>query len=113
MRDFDKEYGWINPVEYKVLIEPEKVDDKSKGGMWLPDSARVREQYQVDRGIVVRMGGLAFSDWDGEIPQIGDKVIFEKYAGALIPTPGKRMEDCPRLCHDKDISAILKEQKEE
>ena len=40
----------VTPVEYKVLIKPDEVEDKSAGGLYLPDSARDRQQFAVDRG---------------------------------------------------------------
>jgi chaperonin GroES len=102
-------FNGIWPVEYKVLIMPEVVKDKSEGGMYLPETARERQQYAMERGTVMAIGDGFFSDLPGPTPKIGDKVIFNKYAGSLITiwVEGERKE-C-RLCNDKDICAILKE----
>jgi len=100
----------INPVEYKVLIKPDKVEDKSAGGLFLPDSARERQQYAVDRGVVVGYGEGFFTDIPGPAPKVGDKVIFNRYAGSLITIENKdgKRED-HRLINDKDICAIIEE----
>jgi len=100
----------IIPVEYKVLILPDVVDDKSAGGMYLPDSVRDRQQYAMDRGTILATGEGFFTDIPGPVPKGGDKVVFNKYAGSLITIyiDGVRRE--ARLCNDKDICAILKEE---
>jgi len=74
----------IVPVECKVLIMPDVVSDKSAGGMYLPDSARERQQYSIDRGVVMAVGEGFFENMPGPVPQVGDKIIFNKYAGSLI-----------------------------
>jgi len=98
----------IIPVEYHVIIKVEKVDDKSAGGIFLSEISQEREQMAHDKGWVVAISDMAFSDWNGRIPQPGEKVIFNKYAGSLIKVRNdkKEFEDF-RLCNDKDIVAIL------
>ena len=95
----------INPVEFKVLIKPDKVEGQTSGGLYLPDSAREKQQFSVDRGTVDSVGEGFFRDLPGPIPKVGDKVIFNRYAGSLIKCDG---EDY-RLCNDKDICAIMEE----
>ena len=104
------DFQGITPVEYKVLILPDEVEDKSAGGMYLPDSVRDRQQYAMDRGKILAIGNGFFSDIPGPVPQIGDKVIYNKYAGSMITIQinGARKE--VRLCNDKDICAIWKEE---
>ena len=97
----------VIPVEFKVLIKPDKVEDRSVGGLYLPDSSRERQQFAVDRGEVIAVGEGFFSELPGPVPKIGDKVIFNRYAGSLITLgEGKDREDF-RLCNDKDICAII------
>ena len=100
----------IKPVDYKVLIKPEKVDDKSEGGLYIPETVREREEFSVDRGKIVDFGDAFFEKLLGPVPQIGDKVIFNRYAGSLITIKnddGSR--ENYRLCNDKDICAIIEE----
>ena len=97
----------IKPVEYKILIKVDESDEK-QGRILIPDSVREKEEIAGDRGILVAIGGMAFSDWKGNKPKIGDRIIFNKYAGSLITS---REEDRTllkyRLCNDKDICAVL------
>ncbi len=100
----------IHPVEYKVLIRVDEVEDKSAGGIYLADTTREREQMAHDRGTLVDMSEMAFSDWKGTKPKPEDKVIFNKYAGTVIQHRTKdRNITRYRLCNDNDICAILEE----
>jgi co-chaperonin GroES (HSP10) len=103
-------YKGVIPVEYKVLIVPDVVDDQSQGGLYLPESARERQQYAMDRGVILAVGEGFFEDIPGPKPKVGDKVIFSKYAGSTLDIfiDGKR-RTC-RLCNDKDICAVIKEE---
>ena len=102
----------IVPVEYKVYIEVDEISDKSEGGLYLPEQTREREQYAHDKGTLIAVGGMAFSDWKGRKPEVGDKVIFNKYAGSMIQVREDRQLMKFRLCNDKDICAIMEVENE-
>lgn len=97
----------ILPTEYKVLIAPVEVDQKTKGGIIIPDETKDRDQYAQMRGVLVAISPLAFTydDWkDAKPPKVGDEVLFAKYAGAVVDgKDGKKY----RLTNDKDIAAVL------
>jgi chaperonin GroES len=100
----------IKPTEYKVLVQPIKVDEKTKGGIILPDETKERDQFAQMQGRLVAVSPLAFTyageeDWgDAEKPKPGDKVMFARYAGAAV----KGMDGADyRIINDKDVSAVL------
>ena len=66
----------VKPLGNRVIIEPKKTEEKTKGGIYLPDTAQDSENI----GTVV-----AISESIKE-PQfkVGDKVMFEKYGGKEI-----------------------------
>ena len=99
----------IKPVELKVLILVDEVKDRSSGGIYLSDQTREREQYAHDRGIIVDMSEMAFYDWKGLKPKLGDKVLFDKYAGTMIQFRKDKEMQRYRLCNDKNIAAIIEE----
>jgi chaperonin GroES len=100
----------IKPVEFKVLIKVDEVNDRSAGGIFIPEHALEREQMAHDRGQLVDISEMAFSDWTGRKPEIGNKVIFNKYAGSIIfHETEDRVRQRYRLVNDKDIVAILEE----
>jgi co-chaperonin GroES (HSP10) len=90
-----------------VLIAPVEVDQKTKGGIIIPDETKDRDQFAQMRGVLVAVSPLAFTydDWKGSNPpKVGDEVLFAKYAGAVVDgKDGKKY----RLTNDKDIAAVL------
>ena len=95
----------VIPVRHVAIIKPDKLEDRSSGGVWLPETARDRMQTAVDRGELVAVGDGFFEGLPGPVPEIGQKVIFDRYAGSLIKVD---KEDI-RLCNDDKIIAILEE----
>jgi len=95
----------VIPVRHVAIIKPDKLEDRSSGGVWLPETARDRMQTAVDRGELVAVGDGFFEGLPGPVPEIGQKVIFDRYAGSLIKVD---KEDF-RLCNDDKIIAILEE----
>ena len=95
--------GYI-PVQYRVLLEEKKTDNKSAGGIYLPDDVADKERFANTEGTIVAVGCLAFTepDWNAK-PKAGDKVLFNKYAGSIVK--GKDGEEY-RLINDSEIAAI-------
>lgn len=100
----------IKPTEYKVLVKPIKVDDKTKGGIILPDEHKDREQFAQMQGTLIAISPLAFTyadddAWgDAEKPKPGDKVMFAKFAGAAV----KGMDGADyRIINDRDLTAVI------
>lgn len=74
----------IKPMEYKVLVRPTEVEEKTKGGVFLPDTTKEKEKFGRMEGTLVAVSPMAFifeGDWpeDAQKPQPGDKVVFAKY----------------------------------
>lgn len=94
----------LSPVEYKILIEPAEVEEVSQGGIVLAVKTTEREAMAQVRGRLVAIGGNAFEDWLGAVPEVGDSVYYAKYAGLMVKgEDGKEY----RLANDKDITAII------
>jgi len=94
----------IQPLEYKVLIEVATVADVTAGGIILPDSVRDKQQVAREVGTLVAVSGMAFEDPDWPVkPVVGDKVIYNRYAGSVLRHQGKEY----RLMQDKDLGAIV------
>ena len=100
----------ILPTEYKVLIKPDKVEEKTKSGIYLPEEHRDRQDASATTGKLLARSPLAFQYdvWPdaSDPPKPGDRVAFAKYAGVSIK--GNDDEDY-RIVNDKDIIAILEE----
>lgn len=96
------------PMEFNCVVQPDPVEEVSPGGIILRTAATAeRDKLAVDEGTLIAVSPLAFTyaEW-GEHdrkPQVGDRVVFARYAGALYTRNGIDF----RLLKDKDISAIV------
>lgn len=93
----------LYPVEYKVLVKPDKIEEKTAGGIILPESVMEQERLGVAKMTMIAHGGNCFEDWIDQIPVDGSRVVVDKYAGKYMV--GDDGEDY-RLINDKDIIAI-------
>lgn len=97
----------IYPVEYKVLVLLDKVEEKTEGGIYVPEQTREREEWAAQKGTLIAISGSAFEEWGEPIPKVGDKVCFARYAGQSIDgKDGKTYQ----VMNDKELAAIIKEE---
>ena len=100
----------ITPVNFCVLVRVDEVDVMTTGGLFIPEVMLEREQMAHDRGTLIDKSDNAFNDWNGKHPEIGDKIIFKKFAGTIIQHRNDRkVIGKYRLCNDNEIFAIFKE----
>src|ERR1700761_6316785 len=78
----------IRPLEDRVVIQQIEAEEKTAGGIVLPDTAKEKPQ----RGKVLAVGPGKMLD-SGERAEIGvkegDEVLFGKYAGTEIKVDGE------------------------
>lgn len=73
----------IAPVDVKVIVKPDPVEEKTAGGIILADTTKDREKYAATRGTLVAKGPNAFADWGGDnAPEQGARVLYAQYAGS-------------------------------
>jgi chaperonin GroES len=77
----------LRPLDDRVVVEPVEAEERTAGGIVLPDSAKERPQ----RGKVVAVGPGKLLD-NGQRGQlsvaVGDEVIYGKYGGTDIEVNG-------------------------
>ena len=92
----------LKPLADRVVVEPAPAEDKSAGGIILPDTAQEKPQ----QGTVVAVGSGKVSD-SGNLVEMtvkkGDKVLYGKYSGSEVTFDG---EDYV-IMRESDILAIL------
>lgn len=97
----------IEPIEFKVLVEPHKVQERTKGGIVLPEVVLEKDQHASMEGIIAAVSPLAFTyeEWPKGYakPVAGDTVIFARYSG--ITVKGNDGVEY-RLMNDKDVVAV-------
>lgn len=97
----------IVPTEYNVVVRVKAVDEKTAGGIIIPETTKERMDYASQQGTLIAVSQFAFSyegSWEGKKPAVGDKVLFAKYGGFEVR--GKDGLDY-RVIKDKDICAVL------
>ena len=78
----------IRPLDDRVVVEPLEAEEKTKGGIVLPDTAKEKPT----KGKVVSIGEGKLLD-NGKRAELlvkkGDQVLYGKYAGTEITVGGK------------------------
>jgi len=87
-----------------VIILPDEIEQKTKGGLYMPDDVHERDTYAQARGKLVAKSAYAFAEWKEGAPEIGDTVVFVKYAGPM--TKGLDGKEY-RIVNDKDVLAVI------
>ncbi len=77
----------IRPLDDRVVVRPEEAEEKTAGGIVLPDTAKEKPA----RGQVVAVGpGKLLENGKRAVPglKVGDRVIYGKYAGSEVKIDG-------------------------
>ncbi len=78
----------LRPLDDRVVIEPMVAEEKTQGGILLPDTAK--EKPMKGKIIAVGEGKLLESGKRAELlVKKGDKVLYGKYAGTEVTVDGK------------------------
>ena len=92
----------LKPLADHVVIKPLEAEDRTAGGILLPDTAKEKST----KGEVVAVGsGRVLSN--GRVVALtvkeGDKVLYAKYAGSEVKVDGKEL----KIVQESEILAIL------
>ncbi|OGO30840.1 MAG: co-chaperone GroES [Chloroflexi bacterium RBG_16_56_11] len=73
----------LQPMADRVLVKPVEKEEKTKSGIYLPDTAKEKPQ----EGEILAVGPGKLTDDGKRIPmdlKVGDRVIYAKYGGTEI-----------------------------
>ena len=92
----------IRPLQDRVILKRIEEEEKSKGGIFIPDTAKEKPQ----EGKVVAVGKGKVND-DGKITpldvKVNDRVLFGKYSGSEINIDGEEH----MIMREDDILGII------
>jgi chaperonin GroES len=92
----------LKPLGGRVIVEPIEQEEMTAGGIILPETAKEKPQEGK-----ILAAGPGDRDEDGErIPmevQVGDKVLYAKYAGTEVKVDGKKL----LILKENDILAVV------
>ena len=87
----------IKPLADRVVIEPKAAEQKTAGGLIIPDTTKEKPL----EGVVLAVGP-GTSEVKMEV-KVGDKVLYGKYAGTEITVDGKEL----LIMRQADVLAII------
>ncbi len=92
----------LKPLADRVVVKKLEADEKTSGGIVLPDSAKEKPQ----QGEILAVGPGRFDDKNTRQPmevKVGDKVLFAKYSGTEVKIEGVEY----LILAERDILAIV------
>jgi chaperonin GroES len=92
----------IKPLDDRILIEQFDAEEKTAGGIVLPDTAK--EKPQRGKVLAVGQGKLMDSGKRGKMSvKVGDQVFYGKYAGTDVDVDGTTYV----ILKEDDVLAII------
>jgi len=92
----------IRPLDDRVVVEPVEAEERTEGGIVLPDTAREKPQ----KGKIVAVGEGKLLDSGNRAPvavKKGDTVLYAKYGGTEVTVDGKEL----MIMKESDILAKI------
>ncbi len=92
----------LKPLFDNVVIEHVEQDDKTTGGVFLPDTAKEKPQ----EGMIRAVGSGRVTEKGTKVEmqvKVGDRVFYRKYSGSEVKIDGTEYLIIP----EKDILAIV------
>jgi len=88
-------------VGWRIIVQVDEVEEKTKGGLIIPDTVKDQEQEREMFGRVVELGPMAYQDpkYGGDWCKPGDLLLFSKYAGM----PWIENNKVYRAINDEDV----------
>ena len=92
----------IKPLDDRIVVEQDKAEDKTVGGIVLPDTAK--EKPHRGKVLAAGPGKLLKNGGRGAMSvKVGDEVYYGKYAGSDVEVDGKKYV----ILKESDVLAIL------
>lgn len=91
----------LRPLADRVVLKPIQAEEKTKGGIVLPDTAKDKPQ----EGEVIAVGpGRVLDNGTKLAPEVkvGDRVIYSKYSGSEVKIEGEEY----LIVRESDILAV-------
>jgi len=94
----------IRPLHDRIFVKQLEAEDKTPGGIIIPDSAKEKPHQgkvmAVGKGKILKDGSVRPLD-----VKVGDKILFEKYAGSTIKMGGDEV----MILREEEILAIIED----
>ncbi len=92
----------LQPLDDRIVVEPLEQEDKTAGGIFLPQTAK--EKPQQGKIVATGPGKLLDSGERAEMNvQKGDVVLFAKYSGTDVEVDGKEL----LIMRESELLAVI------
>jgi chaperonin GroES len=97
----------IVPQGHRVLVRPDKKEQKTAGGIIIAEQIREKEELAGIFGTLVSIGPDSWKAFGDGQPwaKVGDRVVFSKYGGIVLEDPDDK--ELYRLLNDDDIYCTI------
>jgi chaperonin GroES len=92
----------IHPLDDRIVARPLEAEEKSAGGILLPDSAKEKPQ----RAEVLAVGEGKLTEDGRRLPltvKAGDRILYGKYAGTDVKWQGEDL----KILRESEVLALL------
>ena len=92
----------LRPMHDRVVVRRVKEEEKTKGGIIIPDTAKEKPQ----EGEIVAVGAGAIGDDNERVAldvKVGDRVLFGKWSGTEVTVDGEEL----LIMKESDIMGVL------
>lgn len=92
----------IRPLQDRVIVKRLEEEEKTKGGIIIPDTAKEKPQ----EGKVIAVGKGKVTEDGKVIPldvKVGDRILFAKYAGTEVKIEGEEH----LIMREEDILGVI------
>ena len=94
----------LRPLQDRVLVKRIAEEEKTKGGIIIPDTAKEKPQ----EGKIIAVGKGKVNDEGKVIPlqvKVGDKILFGKYSGSEIKVDGEEF----LIMREDDVLGVIED----
>ena len=94
----------MRPLQDRVIVKRIEEEEKTKGGIIIPDSAKEKPQ----EGKVIAVGKGKVTEEGKVIPldvKVGDRILFGKYSGSEVKIEGEEL----LIMREEDILGVIEE----
>jgi chaperonin GroES len=92
----------MRPLDDRIVVKPSEPEQKTAGGIVLPDTAQERPQ----RGEVIAIGPGKMLDSGKRaalLVKVGDIVLYGKYSGSEVEIAGEKIQ----IMRESDVLAVV------
>jgi len=92
----------IKPLDDRIVVRSLEAEEKTSGGILLPDTAKEKPQ----KAKVLAIGAGRLTDEGKRIPldvKVGDTVLFGKYSGTEVKWNGEEL----KILRESEVLAVV------